>query len=189
MLSDEQKANTLLLRGFSKHRGYPSMEERYGLKAFSIATYPMYRGLTRLLGFTVHMGASTIEEEFKVLNENYAGYDFFYLHIKQTDSRGEDGDFDGKVKVIEAVDKLIPELTKLDPDVLVVTGDHSTPAALKGHSWHPLPVLLYSDCCRPDEVKRFDEISCIQGGMGRMRSIHLMHVALANAGRLAKYGA
>jgi len=188
-LADEKKANTVLLRGFSKHRGYPSMKKRYGLNAFSIATYPMYRGITRLLGFTVHMGANTIEDEFKALKENYAQYDFFYLHIKQTDSRGEDGDFQGKVNVIESVDKLIPIITSLNPDCLVVTGDHSTPAKLKAHSWHPLPVLLYSNFCRPDEVKKFDEISCIHGGLGRMLTVHLMTVALSNAGRLAKFGA
>jgi len=189
VLSDEKKANALLLRGFSKHRGYPSMKERYGLNAFSIATYPMYRGITRLLGFTVCTEAATIEDEFKALRENYGKYDFFYLHIKQTDSRGEDGDFDGKVEVIEKVDKLIPSVTSLNPDVLVVTGDHSTPAKLKAHSWHPLPVLLCSNYCRPDEVKTFDEISCIHGGLGRMESVHLMTVALSNAGRLAKFGA
>jgi len=188
-LSDEKKANALLLRGFSKHRGYPSMKERYGLNAFSIATYPMYRGITRLLGFTVCTEAATIEDEFRVLKENYAKYDFFYLHIKHTDSRGEDGDFDGKVEVIEKVDKLIPMVTSLNPDVFVVTGDHSTPAKLKAHSWHPLPVLLCSEYCRPDEVKIFDEISCIQGGLGRMLTVHLMTVALSNAGRLAKFGA
>ena len=189
VLSDEKKANALLLRGFSKHRGYPSMKERYGLNAFSIATYPMYRGITRLLGFTVCTEAATIEDEFKALKENYAKYDFFYLHIKHTDSRGEDGDFDGKVEVIEKVDKLIPSVTSLNPDVLVVTGDHSTPAKLKAHSWHPLPVLLSSSYCRPDEVKTFDEISCIHGGLGRMLTVHLMTVALSNAGRLAKFGA
>jgi len=189
VLSDEKKANALLLRGFSKHRGYPSMKERYGLNAFSIATYPMYRGITRLLGFTVCTEAATIEDEFKALKENYAKYDFFYLHIKQTDSRGEDGDFDGKVEVIEKVDKLIPMVTSLNPDVLVVTGDHSTPAKLKAHSWHPLPVLLYSQYCRPDAVKQFDEINCIHGGLGRMLTVHLMTVALSNAGRLAKFGA
>ena len=113
----------------------------------------------------------------------------FFIHIKPTDSRGEDGDFDAKVKVIEEVDTYIPQVLSLKPDVLVVTGDHSTPALLKGHSWHPVPVLLHSDCCRNDAVTNFDEISCIQGGLGRMESVHLMWVALANAGRLAKFGA
>ncbi|MFH1626023.1 MAG: 2,3-bisphosphoglycerate-independent phosphoglycerate mutase [Pseudomonadota bacterium] len=189
ILADEKKANMLLLRGFAKHRDYPSLEMRFGLRSVAIATYPMYKGIARLLGMSVLPSLESIEDELRALKDQYNNYDFFYLHIKQTDSRGEDGDFDGKVKVIEEVDGLLPRVTELKPDVLVVTGDHSTPAKWGAHSWHPLPVILNSRFCRVDGVKRFDEISCIQGGLGRQPTVNLMAIALANAGRLAKFGA
>ncbi|MDY6856907.1 MAG: 2,3-bisphosphoglycerate-independent phosphoglycerate mutase [Thermodesulfobacteriota bacterium] len=189
ILADEKKANMILLRGFAKHRVYPSMEERFGLKSAAIATYPMYKGIARLLGMAVIPSLTVIEDEFNALKKQYNNYDFFYIHIKQTDSKGEDGDFDAKVKVIEEVDEFLPRITELNPDVLIVTGDHSTPAKWGGHSWHPLPVILHSRFCRVDQVTRFDEISCIQGGLGRQPSYDLMTIALANAGRLSKFGA
>jgi len=189
ILSDEKQANMLLLRGFAKYRRFPSMLDRFKLKSLAIATYPMYKGIARLLGMDVLEGITGIKDEFKALEENFAKYDFFFLHIKPTDSRGEDGNFDAKVKVIEEVDSCIPQLLNLSPDVLVVTGDHSTPALLKSHSWHPVPVLLNSTCCRKDAVSNFDELHCIAGGLGRMESVYLMQVALANADRLAKFGA
>jgi 2,3-bisphosphoglycerate-independent phosphoglycerate mutase len=189
ILADEPKANMVLLRGFAKHTRYPSMKKRYGLNALAIAAYPMYRGISRLLGMTVLSNVSNLEEEFKVLEDNFPKYDFFFLHVKQTDSRGEDGNFDAKVGVIEEVDRHIPRVRALNPDVLVVTGDHATPAKLASHSWHPLPVILHSQYCLIDGVKKFDEVSCIQGALGRMRSVELMAVALANARRLTKFGA
>jgi 2,3-bisphosphoglycerate-independent phosphoglycerate mutase len=189
ILADEPKANMVLLRGFAKHTRYPSMKERYGLNALAIAAYPMYRGISRLVGMTVLSQVSNLEEEFKALEENYPRYDFFFLHVKQTDSRGEDGNFDAKVSVIEEVDGYLPRVRALNPDVLVVTGDHATPAKLASHSWHPLPVILHSQYCLIDGVKKFDEVSCIQGALGRMRSVELMPVALANARRLNKFGA
>ena len=179
----------LLLRGFAKYRRFPTMLDRFKLKSLAIATYPMYKGIARLLGMDVLEGITAIKDEFKALEENFSKYDFFFLHIKPTDSRGEDGDFAAKVKVIEEVDTFIPGLLKLNPDVLVVTGDHSTPALLKSHSWHPVPVLLSSQFCRKDKVAIFDELNCITGGLGRMESVYLMQVALANADRLAKFGA
>jgi 2,3-bisphosphoglycerate-independent phosphoglycerate mutase len=189
ILADEPKANMVLLRGFAKHTRYPSMKERYGLNSLAIATYPMYRGISRLVGMTVLPHVSNLEEEFKALEDNFPKYDFFFLHVKQTDSRGEDGNFDAKAAVIEAVDGYIPRVRALKPDVLVVTGDHSTPAKLASHSWHPLPVILHSNFCLIDEVKKFDEISCIQGALGRMPSVDLLPLALANARRLNKFGA
>jgi 2,3-bisphosphoglycerate-independent phosphoglycerate mutase len=188
-LSDEPKANMILLRGYAKYRQFPSIGSRFGLKSLAIANYPMYRGIARLLGMTVHAMTYTIEEEFAALVENFRNFDFFFMHIKPTDSNGEDGNFDAKVKVIEEVDVLLPRLTALKPDVLVVTGDHSTPAALKSHSWHPVPALLFSDFCRPDRVRRFGERDCILGGLGRMLMSDLMALSLANARRLAKFGA
>jgi 2,3-bisphosphoglycerate-independent phosphoglycerate mutase len=189
VLADEPKANMLLLRGYSRYRRFPYISERFGLNALAIAGYPMYRGIARLLGMVIGPQPATIQEEITALRENYGKYDFFFVHIKPTDSRGEDGNFDAKVKVIEEVDSLIPLVTDLNPDVLVVTGDHSTPAALASHSWHPLPALLYSATCRPDRVERFGERDCICGGLGRMPMVHLMGLALAHAGRLEKFGA
>ena len=189
ILSDEEKANMMLLRGYSRYRRYPSMQQRFGLNALAIAGYPMYRGIARLLGMAVGPQPSSIREEFDALRDHYGQYDFFFLHIKPTDSRGEDGNFDAKVAVIEEVDGLIPHVLALKPNVLVVTGDHSTPATLASHSWHPVPVLLSSADCRPDRVDRFGERDCITGGLGRMPMMHLMGLALAHAHRLEKFGA
>jgi 2,3-bisphosphoglycerate-independent phosphoglycerate mutase len=189
VLADEEKANMLLLRGYSTFRRYPYLSERFGLNALAIATYPMYRGIARLLGMVIGPQPDSLKGEIMALRENYGKYDFFFVHVKATDSRGEDGNFDAKVKVIEEVDSLVPMVTDLKPDVLVITGDHSTPAALASHSWHPLPVLLCSATARPDRVKLFGERDCISGGLGRMPTVHLMGLALAHAGRLEKFGA
>jgi 2,3-bisphosphoglycerate-independent phosphoglycerate mutase len=189
VLSDENKANMMLMRGYSRYRRYPYISERFGLNALAIAGYPMYRGIARLLGMVIGPQPGTIKEEIAALRDNYEKYDFFFVHVKPTDSRGEDGNFDAKVKVIEEVDSLIPLVMDLNPDVLVVTGDHSTPAALASHSWHPLPVLLSSPTCRPDRVEHFGETACITGGLGRMPTVHLMGLALAHARRLEKFGA
>jgi 2,3-bisphosphoglycerate-independent phosphoglycerate mutase len=189
VLSDENKANMMLMRGYSRYRRYPYISERFGLNALAIAGYPMYRGIARLLGMVIGPQPTTIREEITALRENYGTYDFFFVHVKPTDSRGEDGNFDAKVKVIEEVDSLIPLVMDLNPDVLVVTGDHSTPAALASHSWHPLPVLLSSPTCRPDRVEKFGERDCICGGLGRIPTVNLMGLALAHARRLEKFGA
>ncbi len=189
ILADEPKANMVLLRGFAKHTRYPSMKERYGLNALAIAAYPMYRGISRLVGMTVLPDVSNLEQEFQALEENFSKYDFFFLHVKQTDSRGEDGNFDAKVAVIEEVDRYLPKVRALNPDVLVVTGDHSTPAKMASHSWHPLPAILHSAFCLVDTVKKFDEVACLAGALGRMPTVDLMPLALANARRLNKFGA
>ncbi|HNY72200.1 MAG TPA: 2,3-bisphosphoglycerate-independent phosphoglycerate mutase [Syntrophales bacterium] len=189
ILADEPKANMMLLRGYAKYRRYPSLYERYRLNALAIASYPMYRGIARLLGMTIAAPTETIEEEIAILKQEYRNYDFFFIHVKATDSRGEDGDFDGKVKVIEQVDSLLPDIIALRPEVLVVTGDHSTPAALAGHSWHPVPVILAAPTCRPDLVAYFSERDCIHGGLGRMPMMYLMGQSLAHARRLEKFGA
>jgi 2,3-bisphosphoglycerate-independent phosphoglycerate mutase len=189
VLATEPRANMLLLRGFAKLMPYKSLRERFRLMPLAIAIYPMYRGIARLLGMDIHPVLPDIPSEFAALRTNYEQYDFFFLHVKDTDSRGEDGDFDGKVRVLERVDSLIPQLTSLNPDVLVVTGDHSTPSALKGHSWHPVPVILSAKTVRPDSVTHFDERSCALGGFGRQPMMNLMGLALAHAGRLQKFGA
>jgi 2,3-bisphosphoglycerate-independent phosphoglycerate mutase len=189
ILAGEPRANMLLLRGYAKLMPYKSLRERFRLTPLAIANYPMYRGIARLLGMDIHPVLPDIPSEFAALRASYDRYDFFFLHVKDTDSRGEDGDFDGKVRVLELVDSLIPQLTSLQPDVLVVTGDHSTPAALKGHSWHPVPVILSARTVRPDTVTQYDERSCTLGGLGRQPMMNLMGIALAHAQRLQKYGA
>jgi 2,3-bisphosphoglycerate-independent phosphoglycerate mutase len=189
ILAKHQPANMLLLRGFSQRPKLPTMPEVYRLKPAAIAAYPMYRGLAKLVGMQVLNTGMTIAEEMATLKENYNAYDFFFLHIKGTDSAGEDGDFERKVKIIEEADKSLPVLTGLNPDVIVVTGDHSTPATLKGHSWHPLPIVLYSEWCRPDRVGEFTESACISGGLGRFPANQIMPLAMAHALKLAKFGA
>ena len=164
ILAKQHPANMVLLRGFSRRPNLPTMPEVYKLKPAAIAGYPMYRGLARLVGMQVLETGAGIKEEFNTLKQNYNDYDFFFIHIKETDSAGEDGDFERKARVIEEIDKALPALTSLEPDVIVVTGDHSTPAVLKGHSWHPVPILLYSRWCRPDRVEEFSESACISGG-------------------------
>lgn len=189
ILKDEKKANGLTMRGFSAKPALPSYEEVYGLKAAAIAVYPMYKGLARLVGMDIVGEAQTLEEQIQVLAEKWNDYDFFFIHFKYTDSTGEDGNFDEKVKRIEELDAIMPQVMKLNPSVLIVTGDHSTPSYLKSHSWHPVPTLLVSDCCRPDPAKSFSESTCITGGLGHFEAKHLMTLALSNAGRMGKFGA
>ncbi len=188
-LGGEQKANGVLTRGFAKGRSYRSFSERFGLDAYAIAGYPMYRGVASLLGMTLHPVTPDPRSSFEALQAVYNDHEFFFIHVKPTDARGEDGDFAGKKKVIEEVDALLPMITGLEPDVLVITGDHSTPSQMAAHSWHPVPVLLSSPLCRTDAVQTFDEIAAASGGLGRMPSVNLMALALAHAGRLAKFGA
>ena len=165
------------------------MREVYKLTPAVIASYPMYRGLARLVGMDVLETGASVEDELATLKQNYNNYDFFFLHIKQMDAAGEDGDFDRRVRIMEQVDRALSGLISIAPDVIVVTGDHSTPALLKGHSWHPVPVLLYSKWCRPDRVSKFSESACILGGLGRFPATQVMPLAMANALKLNKFGA
>jgi 2,3-bisphosphoglycerate-independent phosphoglycerate mutase len=189
ILKHEPKANGLTLRGFAPKPKLPSYEEAYGLRAAAIAVYPMYKGLAHLVGMTILGSPQTLPEQVTLLKESWEKYDFFFLHFKYTDSTGEDGDFEAKVKRIEEFDAVIPGITALGPSVLIVTADHSTPSKLKSHSWHPVPVLLSSDTCRPDSCRTFTENAAIMGGLGQLEAKYLMLIALAHAGRLAKYGA
>ncbi len=189
ILANSAPANMLLLRGFSGEPGFPSMQEMYKLNPAAVAGYPMYRGLARLVGMKTLDTGSAIGDIFRTVKENYMRYDFFFVHIKPTDSAGEDGNFTRKVQILEELDSHLPELTALNPDVLVITGDHSTPAALKGHSWHPVPVLIHAKHCRPDRVTEFSESACINGGLGRISAVQLMPLAMANAFKLLKFGA
>ncbi|NPV81968.1 MAG: 2,3-bisphosphoglycerate-independent phosphoglycerate mutase [Candidatus Aminicenantes bacterium] len=190
VLAAEPKANYALLRGFSKFpSNLPSMAELYQIKPAAIANYPMYRGLTRLLGMEVLGVGPSTEDIFNVLEKNYDRYNFFYLHFKKTDSAGEDGRYEDKVKAIEDIDRFIPRLWQLRPEVLVVTSDHSTPSVLKSHSWHPNPFVLVSDRAPADEVSRFTERDCARGSLGRFPSLQAMPLMLACALKLKKYGA
>lgn len=189
VLADEPVANGVLGRGFATYHRYPSMQERFGLAPVCIARYPMYRGVSRLLGMDIAAPAETDADSVDVLAEQLADHDFAFVHFKYPDSRGEDGDFDAKVAAIEAVDALVPDIEALEPDVIVVTGDHSTPATLRAHSWHPVPVLIASDWCRGSGADGFGETACLRGELGTFEAKHLMSLALAHARRLAKFGA
>ena len=190
VLTDYHPANMVLLRGFSEKPNWPTMDEVFDLKSAAIAAYPMYRGLARLLGMDLLETGKTIQDEFTTLEKNWNDFDFFFLHVKGTDSAGEDGDFNRKVNIIEEIDKEIPRLISLNPDVIIVTGDHSTPSVMKFHSWHPVPVILWSKHCRADNVKSFGERACVTGGLGpRFPAEDLIPLALANAKRLEKFGA
>ncbi|MFO8065486.1 MAG: 2,3-bisphosphoglycerate-independent phosphoglycerate mutase [Spirochaetia bacterium] len=190
VLSGHEPANMALLRGFAELPGWPSFEEVYGTRAACIADYPMYRGLGRLLGMTALEGGSEPETKFEALESHWNDYDFFFVHVKKPDKAGEDGDFDTKRESIEHVDRALPQLLDIGPDVLVVTGDHSTPWSLSNHGWQPVPVLLHSAYCRADRVEEFGERACVTGGLGpRLRGSDLMPIAMGNANRLDKFGA
>jgi len=189
LLAGQHPANGCNLRGIAKDPGLPQMPNIYNLRCAAIATYPMYRGVAKLAGMEVLPAGETLEDEVKSLKAGWEGHDFFFFHVKKTDSAGEDGDFERKVEVIEHVDRLLPDILALDPDVVVVTGDHSTPALWKSHSWHELPVLLWSRYIRPDGVTAFGERPCAAGGLGHIQHTDLMPLAMAHAGRLTKYGA
>lgn len=189
MLASEHPANMVLLRGFSKYPRLPKLTDIYGVRAAVVAVYPMYRGLAKLAGMQAVKTGDSVADELAALESVYADFDFFFVHVKKTDSAGEDGNFDKKVSIIEEADAQIPRLLALKPDVLVVTGDHSTPAAFRAHSWHPVPVLLFSKWCRPDGAPRFTERECRTGSIGHVRAAELMPLVMANAERLAKFGA
>lgn len=190
LLSEEPKANYLLLRGFSQKPKMESFEKRFGLKACAIAVYPMYRGLASLVGMElIGFEGQSIEDQIGALRDVWDSYHFFFLHIKKTDSYGEDGNYEGKIKVIEEFDAHLPSILELNPQVLVITGDHSTPSVLKGHSWHPVPVLLHSPYVLGGTSERFTERECLKGELGIFPAEKLINLMLAHSLRLAKFGA
>lgn len=189
ILKDQERANYILTRGFSSMPHLPAFQEAFGLKALAIATYPMYRGLARLVGMDAPALEGSVEDEIRFLKKRYDEYDFFFFHVKKIDSYGEDGNFEGKVARIAEFDKLLPEILSLKPDVLVITGDHSTPSVLKAHSWHPVPVLIKSPYVLGGLCPSFSERQCVKGELGIFTSLQIMPLALANAGRLKKFGA
>jgi len=189
LLKDQPRANYVLLRGFSTHPRMPSFKDAYGMRALAVAAYPMYRGLASLIGMDAPAIEGDFRDELDYLKANYKVFDFSFIHFKKTDSFGEDGDFEGKVKKIEEADSFIPEMLSLDPDVLIITGDHSTPSVMKGHSWHPVPLIIKGPYVLGGLLKGFSERECLKGELGIIPSTAIMSMALANAGRLKKYGA
>ena len=188
-LADQPQANMVLLRGVSSRPRWPRFEDVFAMRALAVAAYPMYRGVARLVGMDaveVPDGAQHLVPE---LEARLDAHDFFFLHFKSPDKAGEDGDFDRKVAAIEEADTIIPRLVAAGPDVILVTGDHSTPSTLRSHSWHPVPFLIHGGPAENDAAEAFGETACLSGAHGIIRGCQLMPLATARAGRLAKFGA
>jgi 2,3-bisphosphoglycerate-independent phosphoglycerate mutase len=189
VLKPHAPTNMVTLRGFARYPNIETIQDIYGLKAAALAVYPMYKGLARLVGMDVVDAGTTLTDQVETLRKLFGNYDFFFLHFKYTDSTGEDGNFAAKIEMIERLDAEIPKIRALNPDVLIVTGDHSTPSKLRSHSWHPVPTLLWAKTCRPDAVTEFGETQCLRGGLGHFQAMYLLPLAMAHALRLTKYGA
>lgn len=189
VLKDQHPANMILMRGFAKPPHLPSMSELYKLTPAAIAVYPMYRGLAKLVGMELLDAGNTLADEIHALRDNFERYDFFFVHVKASDTAGEDGDFDRKVAVMEDIDQHIPALLDLKPDVLVVTGDHRTPSVLRLHSWHPVPFALHAQYAVPDRLSAFSERELARGSLGRFPAMEAMGLIMGYAQKLARYGA
>jgi 2,3-bisphosphoglycerate-independent phosphoglycerate mutase len=189
LIKDRDQANHLTLRGWSTRPSLPQIPELWKLRAAACTVYPMYRGLARLVGMESIDGGNSLRTQYEALERHWDDYDFFFVHYKPTDAAGEDGDFDRKVEAIAEFDRQLPQLLALKPDVLIVVGDHSTPATLAAHSWHPVPLLISGATVRPDAARGFTELQCMTGGIGTIPAAELLPIAFAHAGRLAKYGA
>ncbi len=189
LLADATPANMVLLRGFDRPPELPRFPAVFGLRAAAVAAYPMYRGLARLVGMEILKTGAGFADEVATLRQHWDAYDFFFLHYKDTDKAGEDGDFEGKVAALERFDAFVPEIRALGPDVVVVTGDHASPSVLAAHGWQPVPVLVWGRYCGADPVARFTERACAAGTLGMLPAQHLMPLVMANALRLTKFGA
>ena len=188
LLAEEERANMVLLRGFARLPDLPPMGEVYRLNTAGIAAYPMYRGLAEVAGMKVIPTGHTFGDEVETLRQNFNNHDFFFIHYKPADAAGEDGDFDAKVKCLEDLDPFIPQIRELEPDVFLVAGDHSTPAIMAAHSWHPVPFMLHSKLTRGEGVPGFNERTCAQGSVGSILATQVMLLAMSHAGKLNKYG-
>jgi len=189
LLKEEPAANAITMRGIAALEEIPSVGERFRIRAAALAEYPMYRGVAGLVGMDVLPKVETADEVEEALRAAYRDYDLVFVHFKKTDSTGEDGSFDAKVAATEELDEVVARVRGVDPDVLLVTGDHSTPSAMAMHSWHPVPVLVRAASARVDDVATFGESACLRGSLGTVRAVDLMPLMLAHAGRLAKFGA
>ena len=187
-LAGRDRANMVLLRGFSSRPNLPDFGEAYRLRPAAVAAYPMYRGLAELVGMDVLATGSTFDEELDTLKEHFGEHDFFFLHYKPADAAGEDGDFEAKVARLEELDASIPSLLEVGADVLVVAGDHSTPAVLGSHSWHPVPLLVHSSLTKGEGAPAFSERGCAEGSIGRVAAASVMMLAMAHAGKLRRFG-
>ena len=188
LLAEEDRANMVLLRGFAQLPTLPPMGDIYRLDPVGIAAYPMYRGLATVAGMKVIPTGHTFADEVETLRQNIDKHDYFFIHYKPADAAGEDGDFEAKVKCLEDLDPFIPQIKELEPDVLVVAGDHATPATMAGHSWHPVPLMIHSALTKGEGVPAFNERACRQGSIGRIPATQIMLLALAHAGKLTKFG-
>ncbi|MBY5164176.1 2,3-bisphosphoglycerate-independent phosphoglycerate mutase [Salsipaludibacter albus] len=186
---EDQDADVLLMRGFDTLQDLPHMDELFGVTAATVARYPMYRGVASLVGMEVLPKPADRAAQVAAMRDHWDDFDYFFMHEKETDRAGHDGDWDDKVAAIEAIDALVPDIVDLGPDVLVVSGDHSSPTQLSGHSWHPVPTLMWGPRVGRDAVTSFGERACAGGLLGQRATNELMPIMLAAAGRLEKYGA
>ena len=189
VLGSRGQANQLTLRGWASKPALPQMPEVWKLRAAAVAVYPMYRGLARLVGMDILDAGDSLPTQVAALRRCWDEYDFFFLHFKYTDAAGEDGDFERKMRAVRDFDAAVPELRALNPNVLIITGDHSTPAVMAAHSWHPVPLLMRGDLMRVDAAHHFNELECVRGGLGTMPAKEVLPLAFAHAGRLTKFGA
>jgi 2,3-bisphosphoglycerate-independent phosphoglycerate mutase len=189
LLKAEPQANGIMFRGFSKYPKLPSFTETWGVRAAALAVYPMYRGLAKLAGMDELACPGGLTEQIQVVKDNWDNYDYFFVHYKKTDAAGEDGDFEAKCHALQEFDSFVPDLINLNADVLMIAGDHSTPALMAAHSWHPVPFLLASEYCRDGNASHFNEQECLKGSLGTFPAVDVMPLAMAHAGRLMKYGA
>lgn len=188
----EPRANRFLLRGFASLPHLPSLDTLYGLDAECFAGYPLYRGVSKAVGMTVADCGKSVAETFSAAAAGFGARDFTFVHVKGTDQAGEDGNLAAKAAVIEEVDRELPKLLAaldVEKDVIAITGDHSTPAPMKAHSWHPVPVLLAAPHAFADGLPRFTEATTIHGHLGTFPAMNLLGLMLAHAGRLEKFGA
>jgi 2,3-bisphosphoglycerate-independent phosphoglycerate mutase len=189
LLADEAPANEVLLRGFAQLPQIPSLADRFGLRPIALAVYPDYKGVSRLVGMQAIEGLADLDAQSRALAAAWPDHDYFFVHHKYTDSTGEDGNFDAKVAEVEKVDRALPDLLAGEPDVVIVTGDHSTPSVAQSHTAHPVPFLIHAAAGRPDTVREFGERTCAAGAWGVLPGRALMAIALGHAGKVARFGA
>jgi len=192
-------ANVLVARGPGMHKKLPTLKEKYGISGAAIASMDLIRGVCRAInmdiidveGATGHVSSNISGKADAAINA-LEKYDFVFLHIKGTDEASHDGDFELKKNFIERIDsevvgKLYDNLN-LSEITIAITADHSTPVTLKHHSADPVPILIHGDV-RTDTVTKFDERSCAQGDLNRIRGLNLINILLDISDRGELFGA